>query len=273
MEKAAIILDGTSLAAAITEDLKQKISRLKTPPGLATILVGDNPASLSYLKLKETACQETGINFHQYLSNRDCCNHLAEPELINLIKFLNRDPATHGILIQLPLPPQYDTDKIINAINPQKDVDGFQPKNKTGLIPPTIGAIIELLKATNVELTDKSTLIIGRSDIFLIGLEKYLRQELKIKHTAVSRTITADAKNYDIIIIALGQAGALKKDGVKPGAIVIDVGISRIKNKTVGDADEEISEVAGFVSPVPGGVGPLTVACLLRNVYLLAKGK
>lgn len=273
MSKAnAKIINGRKLAEEIKSELAKKISQEKKRPGLAAILVGDDQASQIYIQLKEKACQQVGINFHKYLCNKQCYDEISEKELIGLIKFLNQDEATDGIIVQLPLPDKYHTDKIIKTISPAKDVDGFVSKN-TELIPPTIGAIIELLKATGENLSDKKTIIIGNSDIFLTNLKKHLKTNLNIKSSKTIKKIPDDCNNYDIIIIAVGRAKALKKKDVKKGAIVIDVGINRIKGKTVGDVDATAAETAGWLSPVPGGVGPLTIACLLKNAYLLSQNK
>jgi len=271
IKKSAIILDGKALAEKIKLDIRKEIIKLPSPPGLAAILVGDDAASKIYLRLKEKAAQEIGINFHKYLGNNDCCPSVSEKELLSMIEFLNNDPATNGIIVQLPLPKKFNTEKIIGTIDPKKDVDGFHPRNKTGIIPPTIAAVIELLKATGEDLARKDTLIIGKNDIFTKGLAKYLSAELKIKKIAETKAINETAKKADIIIIALGQAGALKKNLIKAGAIVIDVGINKAGDKTIGDADPAVAESAGWISPVPGGVGPLTVACLLKNTYLLTQ--
>lgn len=274
MKKTATILDGQKIAHQIKLKLRREIKTMKQAPSLAAILVGDSPASALYVKLKRKAALEVGIMFHQYLSTADCYPNISEKELIELIKFLNHDPNTNGILLQLPLPKQYHTDKIIKTIDPAKDVDGFHPKNKNSqIIPPTIGAIVELLTATKQNLTDKKTLIIGNSDIFTCELKKYLTSELKIKNITTKKSTPKNSTNFDVIIIALGQAKVLKKTMVKPGAIVIDVGINQQKDMTVGDVDEDVKEVAGFVSPVPGGVGPLTVAKVLENTVKLAQIK
>jgi methylenetetrahydrofolate dehydrogenase (NADP+)/methenyltetrahydrofolate cyclohydrolase len=269
--KSAIILDGKTLAEKIKLELIKEIAKLPTPPGLAAILVGDDSASKIYLRLKEQACHEVGINFHNYLCNNDCCPCVSEKDLLATVAFLNNDPTVNGIIIQLPLPKKFNAGKMIEAIDPQKDVDGFHPKNKTGIIPPTVAAVMELLKATGENLAEKNTLIIGKSDIFTKGLKEHLAAGLKIKKIKETKEITAETKKADIVIIALGKAKALKKDQIKPGAIIIDVGINKVKGKTVGDVDPKVAEVAGYLSPVPGGVGPLTVACLLKNVLALAQ--
>lgn len=266
----AIILDGQALADKIKLDVRKEILKLPSPPGLAAILVGDDEASKIYIRLKEKACHEVGIEFHKYLCNDVCCQDVSEEELIGMIKFLNEDPAVSGILLQLPLPVKYDAKKVIAAIAKEKDADGFVGGN-FDIIPPTVAAVIELLKATGENLAAKDTLIIGKSDVFTKGLKKYLAAELKIKNIGETKEISEQTKKADIIIIAVGRAGSLKKNQIKPGAIIIDIGINKVKGKTVGDADPQVAKIAGYLSPVPGGVGPLTVACLLRNVLALAK--
>ncbi len=268
MKSTAKILNGRELADNIKQELAKNISQSILKPGLAVILVGDDSASHQYIELKEKSANEIGINFHKYLCNSKCYPEIDEYELLEMIEFLNNDSSVNGIIVQLPLPEDFDQNKIIKAIKPQKDVDGF---NGGAIIPPTISAVIELLKFTTENLTDKKTLIIGKSDIFTLGLEKFLKQQFNIKHLKIANTIPNDSANYDIIIVALGQAHCLKKQHVKNGAIIIDIGINKLDNKTVGDVDPGVSEVAGFLSPVPGGVGPLTVACLLRNTWDLTQ--
>jgi methylenetetrahydrofolate dehydrogenase (NADP+)/methenyltetrahydrofolate cyclohydrolase len=265
----AIILDGKAIADNILLEIRKKIIASGREPGLAAILVGDNPASQIYVRLKEKAAEKIGIIFHKYLLTVDNCNtEEKKQELIELIEFLNRDPMVDGILLQLPLPEGMDQDKIVKLISTDKDADGFISQK---IMPPTIAAIIELLKATGENLVDKKTLIIGKSDIFTKGIEKYLKKILAIKTVTNKNNIPADSDTYDIIIIALGKPYALIKNDIKDGAIIIDVGINKTKTKTVGDVDPSVEETAGYLSPVPGGVGPLTVACLMRNVFELSQ--
>lgn len=266
----AVILDGTKLAAKIKQDLAKKVQDSTIRPGLAAILVGDDAASALYVKLKEKAALEIGITFHKYLSTPDCYPDISEPELLELIKFLNNDPTIDAILVQLPLPKQYDTDKILKLVSKAKDVDAFANNNLTS---PTIDAISELLKATKQDLTDQKVLVIGNSAVFTQSIAKHLKKEFGIKEIAIEHAIPKDSNEYDVIVVALGKPHALKKSHVKSGAIVIDVGINKLKDKTVGDVDPAVAEVADFISPVPGGVGPLTVACLMRNTYLLSQSK
>lgn len=263
----AVMLDGKSLAEKIKFELKKEIADSGLNLGLAAILVGDNEASRLYVDLKEKACKEVGITFNKYLCNSECYDDIDETELLEIIDFLNRDKQINGVLVQLPLPEGFDADKVIKKIDPAKDVDGFINNKVT---PPTIAAIIELLKATGENLSDKSTLMIGNSDIFINNLESHLAK-LGIKEIKKEKAIPINCADYDIIIIALGQAHVLKKENIKDDAIIIDVGINKLDGKTVGDVDPEVADKAGFLSPVPGGVGPLTVACLLHNVLELTK--
>lgn len=269
-KKSAQILDGKALAEKIKSDLPKKIAHLKRRPGLAAILVGHDPASELYIRLKEKACQEAGIDFHKYLCNQPGYPRIAEKELLKMINFLNKDDSIDGILVQLPLPPGFKTEKIIEAIAKEKDVDGFNyPKIK--IVPPTISAIIELLKsAPKPDYAHKNALIIIKNNRFARGLEIQLKN-LGLKNISREKKIPAHSNNYEVIIIALGQAHALKKSMIKKGAIIIDVGINRSGDKIVGDVEPKAAEAAGYFSPVPGGVGPLTVACLLRNTYFLYK--
>lgn len=265
-KKTAIILDGKKLAEEILLQLQTKITNDGLKPGLAAILIGDDSASEIYVRLKEKAAQKIGINFHKYLSNKSCYQEIDEYELKEMLQFLNQDPATDGIVLQLPLPKRFNQTEIIKLISPKKDVDGF---NGGAIIPPTVASTIELLKAVNMDLSDKKTLIIAKSDIFTNGMEQWLNSELKIKNIKQETFIPTDSNTYDILIIALGKPLILKKEQVKKSAIVIDIGINKLNDKTVGDVDSEVAKVAGYLSPVPGGVGPLTVACLLRNTVEL----
>lgn len=265
----AIALDGKKIANKIKRDLLTKIKKTKKRPDLAAILIGDNEASELYIKLKQQACEAVGINFHKYLCNEKCFNQGNEKDVLKLIDYLNNDSDINGILLQLPLPNGFDTDKIINKINPDKDVDGFLNKSDA-IKPPTILAILRLIKETKINLKNKTCLILANSDIFANNLKK----ELKTKTNIIKKVSNIDkAKTYDVVISAFGKPHILKKKHIKKNAIIIDVGISKKNGKTAGDADPSVYEKASFVSPVPGGVGPLTVAYLLFNTYLLADNK
>ena len=246
----AKLIDGKKLADKILEDLKFKITKLDKKPGLAVILVGNNPASEIYIKLKKEACEKVGVNFHSYLLESDT----KEEKIIEVINFLNNDPDINGILVQLPLPKGFNTDKIIQAIDPQKDIDGFHPKSK--FTSPNILGIIELLKSTATNLDNKKITILSNSDKFIEPFKKLLPK---------SKINSKDLK-ADILIVAKGKPNYIKPAMIKKDAILIDVGINRIKNNIIGDIDPQCDKIASWRSPVPGGVGPMTIAMLLKNL-------
>lgn len=264
------ILNGVVLATNIKRKTKTHIAGMKTPPGLAVILVGKNPASRLYVRLKEQAAKDVGI----YVEKLVYPKSVKTEELVSKIEELNARPDIHGILVQLPLPTQ-DTDTVIAAIHPSKDVDGFHPENRKALlnntpvlVPPVALAIMRLIQATRRPLTNRTGVIIGNSEVFAEPIIELMR-EAGITTTLVKRdtpAFSAVTRAADVVVVAVGEAGFLKVDMVKEAAIVIDVGTNKINGKTVGDADPALEGHAGFLSKVPGGVGPLTVAYLLTNV-------
>lgn len=264
------ILNGAVLANNIKRKTKTRIAKLKNPPGLAVILVGGNPASTLYVRLKEEAAKDVGI----YVEKITYPDSVGTSELIEKIESLNARPDIHGILVQLPLPNQ-DTDTVISAIHPAKDVDGFHPANRKALldnapvlVPPVALAIMRLIQATRRTLSHLTGVIIGNSEIFAEPIIELLH-ESGVPATFVTRdtpALAAVTRAADIVVVAVGEAGFLKPDMVKEAAIVIDVGTNKIGAKTIGDADPALEGHAGFLSKVPGGVGPLTVAYLLTNV-------
>lgn len=249
----AQILNGKALAEKILLQVKDKVATMDIKPGLAAILVGDNEASKIYIKLKEKACLEAGINFSTYLFPANAI----EQHIIDAIKFLNFDNDIQGIMVQLPLPKGFDTDKIISLIDPQKDIDGFQTNSP--FTSPTALGIIELLKETKVNLEDKHITILSNSQEFTQPFKKLL------PNSKISSKLS-DTKEADILIVALGKPHFIKLEMIKKDAILIDVGISKVDGKTVGDIDPACDEIASWRSPVPGGVGPMTVATLLQNL-------
>ncbi|PKL72073.1 bifunctional methylenetetrahydrofolate dehydrogenase/methenyltetrahydrofolate cyclohydrolase [Candidatus Kuenenbacteria bacterium HGW-Kuenenbacteria-1] len=277
MEK---ILKGNKIAKKIKKELKQKIAKLKIKPGLAIILVGQNKASNVYVKIKEKACKEIGIYFELFTFKKEKTILVLEKKIITLIKNLNKRLDIHGILVQLPLPAELNTNKIIKTINPKKDVDGFHPQNIKNkiIISPVFKAIIEFLKIIPTSnLKQKKVLIIAKNKIFTEPL-KFLLKKLKL-----NIAIYFYSKNYkiqelkkisqqaDILIIAIGKPKFITADMVKKDAVVIDIGYNLIKNKSVGDVDfENVFKKIRFITPVPGGIGPLTVAFLLENCYEIA---
>ncbi|OGQ47492.1 MAG: bifunctional 5,10-methylene-tetrahydrofolate dehydrogenase/5,10-methylene-tetrahydrofolate cyclohydrolase [Deltaproteobacteria bacterium RIFCSPLOWO2_02_FULL_44_10] len=276
------ILDGKKIAADIQKEVASEVRKLKKrgmTPGLAVILVGENAASQVYVKNKRRACEATGIQSFAF----DLPEKTSERELLTLIEKLNRDPHVHGILIQLPLPKHIDENKILMSIDPNKDVDGFHPVNagkmligQEGLRPCTPSGIIHLLDCAKIDLKGKHAVVIGRSNI--VGKPTGVML-LVDRHATVTicHSLTKNLRDHiamaDVIVIAIGQPGFLKGDWLKRGAVVIDVGINRTEEgKLVGDVDFETAKKrAGAITPVPGGVGPMTIAMLLQNVVKAAK--
>lgn len=286
---AAQIIDGKSIAQSIREEIKIKTEALKTKgitPCLAVILVGSNPASVSYVTGKQKALAEVGMNDRSVRLPEST----TEQELISLIQELNADKSVHGILVQLPLPQHIDEEKIILAIDPAKDVDGFHPVNvgnlvigKKSFLPCTPHGIIVLLKRMNIETDGKSAVVIGRSNIVgkpaaLLLARKDLNATVTICHSG-TKNIADITRRADILIAAAGRTNIVTADMVKEGAAVIDVGVNRIPDaskksgfRLAGDVDfENVKEKAAFITPVPGGVGPMTIAMLMANTLEAAE--
>jgi methylenetetrahydrofolate dehydrogenase (NADP+)/methenyltetrahydrofolate cyclohydrolase len=282
---AAILLDGKQLAqtmqAEIAAQAKEFEQRHGYKPGLAAVLVGDNPASRTYVTNKQKACERVGIASTRHALSEDT----SEGELQALVRDLNDDPRVHGILVQLPLPRHIDEPAIVRAVSPLKDVDGFGPEN-LGLLaagyprylPCTPAGIQQLLLRNRVEVEGRHVVIVGRSNIVGKPLALILMRKAKGCDATVtvchsrSRDIGALTRQADIIVMAIGQARFLKADMVRPGAVVIDVGMNKLDGKLVGDVDfEAVRPVASAITPVPGGVGPMTVTMLLHNTLQAAK--
>lgn len=277
----AKIIDGKAIAEIVKEEVKKEVAELKEngiTPGLAVILVGDNPASQIYVKNKIKSCEVTGIKSIQHILPAS----ISEAELINIVKNLNNDNSVHGILVQLPLPDHINEDRVIQTIDPIKDVDGFHPENlglllsgKPRFVACTPLGIMRMLDHEGVELKGKKTCIIGRSNI--VGKPAAIL--LLSRHATVtmchSRTadLPAEVGSADVIIAAIGKPKFIKGSWIKENAVVIDVGINRTEEgKLVGDVEFEIAiEHVSLISPVPGGVGPMTIAMLLKNTILAAK--
>ena len=270
-----MIIDGKKTAAELRQELKKKITKLKSTfnavPGLTVILVGEDPASKIYVKNKEKFSKEVGINSEviRYPEN------VEEKVVLDKIKELNRDKKISGILVQLPLPKHIDKRKVIEAILPDKDVDGFHPVNVGNLssgyesnIPCTPLGCYLLLKKTEKNLSGKHAVVIGRSNLNGKPMMQLLLKEnctVTITHSK-TKDLKAECSRADIIIAAVGRPKLIKSDWVKKGAIVIDVGINKTDSGIVGDVDfDEVSKIARAITPVPGGVGPMTIACLLNN--------
>lgn len=275
IDVSARIIDGKRIAQGIRSGLAQKILELlaegKARPGLAVVLVGDNPASRLYVSMKQKACQEVGIYSEEHRLPADT----TQDKLLALVDELNHDPKIHGILVQLPLPDHLDEEAVIMRISPDKDVDGFHPINVGRLcigtkayVPCTPAGIMRMLDEINFDPAGKKAVVIGRSNIVGKPAAQLLLQRNATVTICHSRTkdLIAECRQADILVAAVGQPEMVKADWVKPGAVVIDVGINRRGKKTVGDVDfENVKEVAGWITPVPGGVGPMTIAMLLTN--------
>lgn len=267
----AIILDGRALAARIRKKIKTRIADLPTKPGLAVILVGTDPASHTYVGIKQAACEEVGIHFEKYLYQAAA----SEETIITKIHELNARPDIHGILVQLPLPSQ-DADRVIREIEPKKDVDGFHPENlrrlkeiEPAMVSAVALGVMKLVEQSGPWSGDCRQATIVSSPLFAEPLI-YLLKERNIQAMVVDPTdprLAGKTKTADVLIVAVGQPGLITGEMIKPEAVVIDVGTTKMDGKLYGDVDQGSAErVAGALTPVPGGVGPMTVAMLLNNV-------
>ncbi len=277
----AQIIDGKKIAAEIRGRIKEETGRLAAQgcqPGLAAVLVGDNPASVIYVRNKRKACEEAGI----YSEEHTLPEATIQEDLLKLILRLNNDPKIHGILIQLPLPKQIDTEQVLYAVNPKKDVDGLHPNNVGHLtmgspvfVPCTPAGVMAMLDYHKLPIEGRRAVIVGRSN--LVGrpvslLLMHRNATITVCHSR-TRDIASVCREGDILVAAIGKPRFVTSEMVKPGAVVIDVGINRLPDgKLVGDVDyEPVSKKAGWITPVPGGVGPMTIAMLLKNTLESAK--
>ena len=277
----AEIIDGKMTAQKIKNNLREEVEELKSKginPKLAVIMVGNDPASKVYVKNKSIACNEIGVEYEEYLLHETT----TMDELLELINKLNNDKSVNGILLQSPIPRNLDINEAFKAIKPEKDVDGFNPYNVGKLclgqdtfVSCTPNGIIELLEEYNIDIEGKNAVVVGRSNI--VG--KPMMQCLLNKNATVTichsrtRDLKAETNMADILVVAIGKEKFIKEDMVKDGAVVIDVGINRMENgKICGDVDyDEVSKKASYITPVPGGVGPMTIAMLMNNVVKAAK--
>src|SRR6476646_3114727 len=293
---AATILDGNKIAAEIRAEVASEVKDLTAAglrPGLAVVLVGHNPASEIYVRGKVKSCEEVGIYSEQHTPPEN----ISTQALLDLVTDLNRRDEIDGILVQLPLPPQVDAKKVLMTVEPAKDVDGFHPVNvgflstqRPGLVPCTPAGIMEILKRSNIPIASREAVVVGRSDI--VGkptamLLTNANATVTICHSK-TRDLPGVCRRGDILIAAIGRAGMITRDFIKPGATIIDVGMNTVTNQKeferlfagntkreetfrskgstlVGDVHPEVAEVAGAITPVPGGVGPLTIAMLISN--------
>ena len=287
---AATILDGKAIAGQIRDEVRLQVDRFiqegGPAPCLAAVLVGDDPASQVYIRNKERACQRAGMQSRLQRLDADT----SQDQLEDMISQLNRDAAVHGILVQLPLPEHVSEAQIKDAIDPTKDVDAFHPENvgrldvgRPRFLPCTPQGVQQLLHRSGIEVAGKHVVIVGRSDIVGKPLAMMLMQrDSPCGPAAANATVTvchshtanlpALTRQADVLVAAIGRAGFITADMVKPGAVVVDIGINRSDEGLVGDVDfPAVSEVAGYITPVPGGVGPLTVAMLLVNTLTAAR--
>ncbi len=273
----ARLIDGKAVAAALRAALATRVAALPFRPGLAVILVGDNPASTVYVRNKDRAAAAAGLSAHTIRLPATT----PEAALLAEIARLNADPAIDGILVQLPLPPQIATPRVLAAIDPAKDVDGFHPLNvgalaagQPGLVPCTPLGVMRLLAASDVAPRGARAVVLGRSGIVgrpMAALRLAADATVTVAHSR-TRDLPGECRRAEILIAAVGQAGLVRGDWIAPGATVIDVGINRgADGKLTGDVDFAAAvEVAGAITPVPGGVGPMTIACLLENTLTAA---
>jgi methylenetetrahydrofolate dehydrogenase (NADP+)/methenyltetrahydrofolate cyclohydrolase len=299
---AATILDGTRMAAEIRAEVAADVKAMAASgvrPGLAVVLVGHDPASEVYVRGKVKSSEEVGI----YSEKHTPPNSVTTRELLDLVADLNRREEIHGILVQLPLPPQVDAKKVLMAVDPAKDVDGFHPMNvgylstqRPGLVPCTPAGVMEILKRSNIPVAGQEAVVVGRSDIVGKPVAMLLlngNATVTVCHSK-TRDLPGVCRRADILVAAIGRAGMITRDYVKPGATVIDVGMNKVSERAefdrlfagnkkreetflakgstlVGDVHPEVAEVAGALTPVPGGVGPLTIAMLMANTVKAAK--
>lgn len=277
----AQIISGKQIANKIRKDLTLDVEQLiavgKNRPGLAVVLVGDNPASRLYVNMKKKACKQVGI----YSEEHKLSATISQAELLKIIDELNANQNIHGILVQLPLPDHLNEQEVINRIDPMKDVDGFHPINVGKLfigedtfVPCTPAGIMRMLDEIGYDLNGKKAVVIGRSNIVGKPIAQLLLQRNATVTICHSRTnnLAAECLSADVLVAAVGRPQMVKSNWIKPGAVVIDVGINRVGDKTVGDVDYDAAiEVAGWITPVPGGVGPMTIGMLLSSTVAAAK--
>ena len=272
----ARIIDGKAIAAALRARLAERVARLPFRPGLAFVLVGDDPASAVYVRGKDRAARAVGIDVQTIRLPTDT----SEETLLTRIAGLNANPAIDAILVQLPLPAHIGAQAVVEAIDPDKDVDGFHPLNagrlacgNPGLVPCTPRGVMKLLTQTGVTLAGARALVLGRSNIVgrpMAALLLAANATVTMAHSR-TRNLAAECRRAEVLVAAAGKPELVRGDWIAPGAVVIDVGINRVDGRLVGDvAFAEASQVAGAITPVPGGVGPMTIACLLENTVTAA---
>lgn len=273
----ALKMDGKVIAERIRKEIADKVAKLSTPIGLGTILVGSDPGSVAYVDGKHKDCAQVGIKSIKV----NLPDSVSTADVVAAVNKLNLDPNCTGFIVQLPLPSGIDVQEVLSAIDPKKDADGLTPTNLGNLvlsfneiIPCTPKAIVALLSEYKIKLSGSKVLIIGRGltvgrPLSILLSQKAINATITLAHSATSN-LSALIKESDVVIAAIGSAHFVKPEMVKPGAVIVDVGITRVDNKLVGDVDPTVAQIASAMAPMPGGVGPLTRAMLLQNVFELA---
>ncbi len=273
----ALKMDGKVIAERIRKEISGKVAKMSTPIGLGTILVGSDPGSVAYVDGKHKDCAEVGIKSIKV----NLPDSASTSDVVAAVNKLNQDPNCTGFIVQLPLPSGIDVQEVLSAIDPKKDADGLTPTNLGNLvlsfneiIPCTPKAIVALLSEYKIKLSGSKVLIIGRGltvgrPLSILLSQKAINATITLAHSATSN-LSALIKEADVVIAAIGSAHFIKPEMVKPGAVIVDVGITRVKNKLVGDVEPSVDQIASAMAPMPGGVGPLTRAMLLQNVFELA---
>ena len=273
----ALKMDGKVIAERIRKEIAGKVAKLSTPIGLGTILVGSDPGSVAYVDGKHKDCAQVGIKSIKV----NLPDSVLTADVVAAVNKLNQDPNCTGFIVQLPLPSGIDVQEVLSAIDPKKDADGLTPTNLGNLvlsfneiIPCTPKAIVALLNEYKIKLSGAKVLIIGRGltvgrPLSILLSQKAINATITLAHSATSN-LSALIKESDVVIAAIGSAHFVKPEMVKPGAVIVDVGITRVDNKLVGDVDPTVAQIASAMAPMPGGVGPLTRAMLLQNVFELA---
>jgi methylenetetrahydrofolate dehydrogenase (NADP+)/methenyltetrahydrofolate cyclohydrolase len=273
----ALKMDGKVIAERIRKEIAGKVAKLSSPIGLGTILVGSDPGSVAYVDGKHKDCAEVGIKSIKV----NLPDSVSTADVVAAVNKLNLDPNCTGFIVQLPLPSGIDVQEVLSAIDPKKDADGLTPTNLGNLvlsfneiIPCTPKAIVALLSEYKIKLSGSKVLIIGRGltvgrPLSILLSQKAINATITLAHSATSN-LSALIKESDVVIAAIGSAHFVKPEMVKPGAVIVDVGITRVDNKLVGDVDPTVAQIASAMAPMPGGVGPLTRAMLLQNVFELA---
>lgn len=273
----ALKMDGKVIAERIRKEIAGKVAKLYTPIGLGTILVGSDPGSVAYVDGKHKDCAQVGIKSIKV----NLPDSVSTADVVAAVNKLNQDPNCTGFIVQLPLPSGIDVQEVLSAIDPKKDADGLTPTNLGNLvlsfneiIPCTPKAIVALLNEYKIKLSGTKVLIIGRGltvgrPLSILLSQKAINATITLAHSATSN-LSALIKESDVVIAAIGSAHFIKPEMIKPGAVIVDVGITRVDNKLVGDVDPTVAQIASAMAPMPGGVGPLTRAMLLQNVFELA---